>query len=84
MPVTMIRINIVKGMGPVLQLAEGYAVNLSDHAAGIIDERTTKTWPSTWFAPIVTGEGAFKDAYSVMANWGQTMRRSAMDISARI
>ena len=70
MPVTMIRLNIVKGLGPVLQLAEGYAVDLPGNAAEIIEERTTPTWPSTWFAPKLTGQGAFRDTYSVMSNWG--------------
>jgi L-fucose isomerase len=70
MPVTMSRVNIVKGLGPVLQIAEGYTVNLSQHVNKILIERTDPTWPTTWFAPIITGEGAFKDVYSVMANWG--------------
>lgn len=70
MPVTMARLNIVKGIGPVLQIAEGYTVLLPDKAHKNLLERTDPTWPSTWFAPIVTGEGAFKDVYSVMANWG--------------
>ncbi len=70
MPVTMIRINLINGIGPVLQLAEGYTVTLPDKVHRILDERTDKTWPTTWFAPNLTGEGAFKDVYSVMANWG--------------
>lgn len=70
MPVTMLRINIVDGIGPVLQLAEGYTVNLPDEIHNIIDVRTDRTWPTTWFAPKLTGKGAFKDVYSVMANWG--------------
>ncbi|MDE6550611.1 MAG: L-fucose isomerase [Clostridia bacterium] len=70
MPVTMIRINIVNGLGPVIQLAEGYTVTLPDDMHRILDERTDRTWPTTWFAPNVTGKGAFKDVYSVMANWG--------------
>lgn len=70
MPVTMIRINIVNGLGPVIQLAEGYTVTLPDDMHRILDERTDKTWPTTWFAPNITGKGAFTDVYSVMANWG--------------
>ena len=70
MPVTMARLNIVKGLGPVLQLAEGYTCELEPDVHKTLDERTDKTWPTTWFAPILTGEGAFTDVYSVMANWG--------------
>ena len=70
MPVTMCRINLVKGVGPVLQIAEGWTVVLDDDVHRILDERTNPTWPTTWFAPNVTGKGAFKDVYSVMANWG--------------
>ncbi|MBQ7296232.1 MAG: L-fucose isomerase [Clostridia bacterium] len=70
MPVTMLRVNIVEGVGPVMQIAEGYTANLPDEAHTPIDKRTDPTWPTTWFAPKLTGEGAFKDVYSVMANWG--------------
>lgn len=70
MPVTMARINLVKGLGPVLQLAEGYTVDLPEKVHAIINKRTDSTWPTTWFAPIMTGEGAFKDVYSVMNTWG--------------
>jgi len=70
MPVTMCRINIVKGLGPVLQIAEGYTVVLDHEVHRILDERTDPTWPTTWFVPNLTGEGAFTDVYSVMANWG--------------
>lgn len=70
MPVTMSRINLVKGIGPVLQLAEGYTVELDDDMTKILTERTSPTWPTTWFAPKITGKGAFTDVYSVMANWG--------------
>lgn len=70
MPVTMLRVNIIDGIGPVLQLAEGYTVNLSDEIHNVIDVRTDRTWPTTWFAPKLTGKGAFRDVYSVMANWG--------------
>ncbi|MCM1030158.1 MAG: L-fucose isomerase [Oscillibacter sp.] len=70
MPVTMMRVNIVKGLGPVLQLAEGYTVEIDAEIHKILNERTDRTWPTTWFAPRLTGEGAFKDVYSVMNNWG--------------
>lgn len=70
MPVTMIRVNIVDGVGPVLQLAEGYTVTLPEEIHKLLDERTDKTWPTTWFVPNLTGNGAFADVYSVMANWG--------------
>lgn len=70
MPVTMSRINIVKGLGPVLQIAEGYTVSLPKEAHDVLDLRTNPTWPTTWFAPRITGKGAFKDVYSVMNTWG--------------
>jgi len=70
MPITMIRLNLVKGLGPVLQLAEGWSVDLQEDVHKIIDNRTDPGWPTTWFAPRLTGEGAFKDVYSVMNNWG--------------
>jgi len=70
MPVTICRINIVKGLGPVLQIAEGYTVELPQETHEILDNRTDPTWPTTWFAPNLTGKGAFTDAYSVMNNWG--------------
>ena len=70
MPVTMMRMNIVKGLGPVFQLAEGYTVDIDPEIHKILNERTDRTWPTTWFAPRLTGEGAFKDVYSVMNNWG--------------
>ncbi len=70
MPVTMLRFNIVQGVGPVLQIAEGWTADLPDSAHRAIDQRTDPTWPTTWFAPRLTGEGAFADVYSVMANWG--------------
>ncbi len=70
MPVTMARLNIVSGIGPVLQLAEGYTCELDPEVHAVLDKRTDPTWPTTWFAPILTGEGAFTDVYSVMANWG--------------
>lgn len=70
MPITLVRLNLVKGIGPVLQLAEGYAVKLPNEVHITIDQRTDPNWPTTYFAPNLTGEGAFTDVYSVMANWG--------------
>lgn len=70
MPVTMCRINMIKGLGPVLQIAEGYTVDIPIEVHNILDRRTDPTWPTTWFAPILTGNGAFVDVYSVMKNWG--------------
>jgi L-fucose isomerase len=70
MPLTMIRINLVKGLGPVLQLAEGWTVDLPAHVHEAINERTSPTWPTHYFVPNLTGQGAFRDVYSVMANWG--------------
>lgn len=70
MPVTMVRINMIKGLGPVLQLVEGYTVNLPEEVSDKLWKRTDYTWPCTWFAPRTTGEGAFKTAYDVMNNWG--------------
>ena len=70
MPVTMSRINIAKGQGPVLQIAEGWTVELPDDIHEILDNRTDPTWPTTWFVPRTGGDGQFKDVYSVMANWG--------------
>ncbi|MFN8485357.1 MAG: L-fucose isomerase [Anaerolineae bacterium] len=70
MPVTMARVNIVKGLGPVLQLAEGWTVDLPPAVHEVINERTNPTWPTHWFVPRVSGSGPFRDVYSVMANWG--------------
>ena len=70
MPVTMSRINLVKGLGPVMQIAEGYTVVLPDEVSEVLWKRTDYTWPCTWFAPRITGTGAFKSAYDVMNNWG--------------
>jgi len=70
MPVTLVRLNLVDGVGPVLQLAEGYTVDLPAEVAHTLEARTDPSWPSTWFAPIVTGQGAFRDVYSVMNHWG--------------
>jgi L-fucose isomerase len=70
MPVTLSRLAMVHGIGPVLQIAEGYTIELPDRVHEILDERTNPTWPTTWFVPITTGRGAFRDVYSVMANWG--------------
>ncbi len=70
MPATMIRLNLVKGLGPVLQIAEGWTIHLPDEVTDKLWKRTDYTWPCTWFAPRTTGEGAFKTAYDVMNNWG--------------
>jgi len=70
MPMTMIRVNIIDGVGPTIQIAEGHSVVLDDEMHKKLDQRTDPTWPTTWFAPKLTGEGAFTDVYSVMANWG--------------
>ncbi len=70
MPATMSRVNLVKGLGPVLQLAEGVAVDIPQKAHDVLEQRTNPTWPTTWFAPRVTGQGAFRDVYTVMNNWG--------------
>jgi L-fucose isomerase len=66
----MSRLNLVKGIGPVLQIAEGWTLNLPENVSEIIWKRTDYTWPCTWFAPRITGGGAFKSAYDVMNNWG--------------
>jgi L-fucose isomerase len=70
MPVTMCRLNLVRGLGPVLQIAEGWVVDLPENVHEKIDARTDPTWPTTWFVPRTTGEGPFSDVYSVMNNWG--------------
>lgn len=71
MPMTMLRVNIVKGLGPVLQLAEGWTVDLDPEVHKILDRRTDPTWPTTWFTPrLDSTKDAFKDVYSVMNNWG--------------
>ncbi|HBU82333.1 MAG TPA: L-fucose isomerase [Paenibacillus sp.] len=70
MPVTMTRLNLVKGLGPVLQLAQGYTVDLPEDVHDTLDQRTDPTWPSTWFAPVLTGSGAFTSVYEVMNQWG--------------
>ncbi len=70
MPVTMSRINIIKGLGPVIQIAEGWTAEIPAEVHKMLDDRTDKTWPTTWFVPRLTGKGAFNDVYSVMNNWG--------------
>jgi L-fucose isomerase len=70
MPITISRVNLVKGLGPVLQLAEGWTVELPQKMNKILTDRTNPTWPSTWFTPRLTGRGPFTDVYSVMSNWG--------------
>ncbi|HEY3311002.1 MAG TPA: L-fucose isomerase [Anaerolineales bacterium] len=70
MPLTMSRLNLVKGLGPVLQIAEGWSVDLPTDVYETLNERTDPTWPTHWFVPRLTGNGPFRDVYSVMANWG--------------
>ena len=70
MPATMVRVNLVKGLGPVLQLVEGWTVNLPDEVSDKLWKRTDYTWPCTWFTPRLTGQDAFRSAYDVMNNWG--------------
>lgn len=70
MPCTFARVNLIKGLGPAIQIVEGYTVELPENVNKILLDRTDKTWPSTWFTPILTGTDSFKDVYSVMANWG--------------
>jgi L-fucose isomerase len=70
MPITMSRINLVRGLGPALQLAEGWTYELPPKAHELLDERTNPTWPTTWFAPRLTGQGVFRDGYTVMNAWG--------------
>ncbi len=70
MPVTMTRLNLIAGLGPVLQLAEGYTVDLPDKVHDILNMRTDPSWPTTWFVPNLTGSGPFRDVYTVMNCWG--------------
>ena len=70
MPTTISRVNLVKGLGPVLQIAEGWTVDVPGKVSKVLTDRTDPTWPTTWFTPRLTGDGAFRDVYSVMANWG--------------
>ncbi|MCW5933317.1 MAG: L-fucose isomerase [Fimbriimonadia bacterium] len=70
MPATIFRVNLIDGLGPALQIAEGFTIELPEQTHAILDERTNPTWPTTWFAPTTTGSGAFRDVYTVMANWG--------------
>ncbi len=70
MPLTMVRLNLIKGLGPVLQIAEGFSIELPEKTHRLLDERTNPTWPTTWFVPNLTGDAAFRDVYSVMNNWG--------------
>ena len=70
MPITMSRLNLIAGVGPVLQIAEGWTYELPDKVHNILDQRTSPSWPTTWFAPRLTGKGAFTDGYTVMNNWG--------------
>jgi len=70
MPMTMCRVNRIKGIGPVLQIAEGWSVEIPDEVHRVLNERTDKTWPTTWFVPRLCDRPAFRDVYSVMNNWG--------------
>ena len=70
MPATIVRLNLVKGLGPALQIAEGVTVELPDKVHAALDDRTNPTWPTTWFCPRITGKGVFRDTYSVMNAWG--------------
>ena len=70
MPITLSRMNLIKGIGPVIQIAEGYTCELPAEVHDVLNKRTDPTWPTTWFVPNLTGKGAFTDVYSVMANWG--------------
>jgi L-fucose isomerase len=70
MPVTMLRVNLIKGLGPVIQIAEGWTIQLPENVHNTLDKRTDPTWPTTWFVPRTNGQGHFKDVYSVMAAWG--------------
>jgi L-fucose isomerase len=70
MPVTMSRLNLIKGLGPALQIAEGTIAELPQEVHRVLDQRTNPTWPTTWFVPRLTGSGPFRDVYSVMVNWG--------------
>ena len=70
MPITLSRMNLIKGLGPVIQIAEGYTCELPAEVHDVLNKRTDPTWPTTWFVPNLTGKGPFTDVYSVMANWG--------------
>ncbi len=70
MAVTISRVNIIKGLGPTLQIAEGYSISLPEKVHNTLNDRTDPTWPTTWFAPVITGKGAFRDTYTLMNNWG--------------
>ncbi|WP_422079346.1 L-fucose isomerase [Ulvibacterium sp.] len=70
MPITMCRLNLTKGLGPALQIAEGWSIDLPQKVHETLDERTNRTWPTTWFVPRLIGSGTFTDVYSVMNNWG--------------
>ena len=70
MPITMCRMNLIQGFGPALQIAEGWTIELPDNVHKVLDDRTNVTWPTTWFVPRTTGNGAFRDVYTVMAKWG--------------
>jgi L-fucose isomerase len=70
MPITLCRLNILSGLGPVLQIAEGYSVPIENVLGQMLEDRTDPSWPTTWFSPILNGKGAFTSIYSVMNHWG--------------
>jgi L-fucose isomerase len=70
MPVTMCRLNLVDRLGPVLQIAEGWAIDLPSEVHRVLDERTNPSWPTTWFVPRLTGAAPYDSVYNVMLNWG--------------
>lgn len=70
MPVTMTRLNLIDGLGPALQIAEGFTIDLPDKVHDVLNLRTDPTWPTTWFVPNLTGSGPFRDVYTVMNCWG--------------
>lgn len=70
MPVTLVRVNMVDGIGYTLQLAEGWTVELPEKVNKTLLDRTDRTWPSTWFVPRLNDTVAFGSVYNVMANWG--------------
>ena len=70
MPVTLARLNLIKGLGPALQIAEGFTIELPTDIHEVLSDRTDPTWPTTWFVPILSDSGPFENVYSVMNNWG--------------
>lgn len=85
MPATMIRLNLVKGLGPVLQIAEGWTVHLPEEVTDTLMERTNPTWPCTWFTPRCDGKaGSRLRALTPSCRTGaRTTARSPTATSAR-